>query len=198
MASVAKPKTWAAGESPVFSDLNLDFDTLYNDYNGNITDFNIAVSAGIQASKILNTAVTAVGAAEQAVTQPTKFKLPRYNFDSNAEGDFTIVGAAQTIALADSSKRMKTVKAVAAASLSVITPPAASEGLEIVLAVSPTTGTFAGAVTINHTATDTLNSIHLKTEANFVGGTTTGNTRMIRLVLTKMNGYFTNFQWVEL
>lgn len=197
MATIVKPKTWAAGEGVVETDLNSDFDTIYNDYNGNVTDANIAVAAAIQASKILNTAVTCTGAAEQAVSQPTKFKLPRYNFDGNSDADYTIAGAAQTITLTTMTTRRKRVKAVAAASLSLIAG-ATTEGQEIVVDLSPITGTFAGAVTINHSATDTLNSIHLKGLANRIGGAASFNNCLTRLVYSKMDGSFTNFQWFEL
>lgn len=195
MAAIIKTKTWAAAEPVVETDLNSDFDVIYNDYNGNITDFNCSVTMNLQASKILNVAVTCTDVAEQAVTQPTKFNLPRYNFAGNSEADFTIVGAAQTITI-NQTKRQKNVKAVAAASLSFIA--GGVEGTEIVLVLKPVTGTFAGAVTINHSAVDAANSIHLKALANRVGGVATGNIVATRLVCTTQDGVFAALQWVEL
>ena len=52
MAIISKPKTFAAGTTAVAADVNVDFDTIYNDYNGNITDANIAANANIAITKI--------------------------------------------------------------------------------------------------------------------------------------------------
>jgi hypothetical protein len=52
MSIVTKPKTFAAGTTAVAADVNSDFDTIYNDYNGNITDANINVNANISSAKL--------------------------------------------------------------------------------------------------------------------------------------------------
>lgn len=60
-ASISRPtKTFSGtqyinGVVPDQSDFNGDFNTIYNDYNGNITDFNIAANAAIQGSKLVPT-----------------------------------------------------------------------------------------------------------------------------------------------
>lgn len=58
MALISKPNTFSAGTTILSADVNSDFDTIYNDYNGNITNANISASAAIDTSKISGTVVT--------------------------------------------------------------------------------------------------------------------------------------------
>lgn len=52
MAIIAKPYTFSAGATIIASEHNSNFDTLYNDYNGNITNANLSASASIADSKL--------------------------------------------------------------------------------------------------------------------------------------------------
>ena len=52
MALVTKPNTFSAGAAIVASEHNANYDTLYNDYNGNITNANIAAGAAIADTKL--------------------------------------------------------------------------------------------------------------------------------------------------
>ena len=52
MALVSKPKTFSAGATIVASEHNSNFDTIYNDYNGNITNANVAAAAAIADTKL--------------------------------------------------------------------------------------------------------------------------------------------------
>lgn len=52
MATLTKPKTWADNENVLYTDLNSSFDTIYNEFNGNIDNANIKSSAGIVESKL--------------------------------------------------------------------------------------------------------------------------------------------------
>jgi len=52
MAIISKGKTWSDNENVTYTDLNGNFDTIYNDYNGGITNANINASAAIVESKI--------------------------------------------------------------------------------------------------------------------------------------------------
>lgn len=57
MATITKNKTWADNENVTYTDLNGNFDGIYNDYNGGISNANVAADAGIVESKLaLNTA----------------------------------------------------------------------------------------------------------------------------------------------
>lgn len=52
MATISKPTTFSAGNTIIASEHNSNFDTIYNDYNGNITNINVASGAAIAASKL--------------------------------------------------------------------------------------------------------------------------------------------------
>lgn len=52
MAIVSLPYTFSAGATIIASQHNSNFSTIYNDYNGNITNVNISSSAGIIYSKL--------------------------------------------------------------------------------------------------------------------------------------------------
>lgn len=65
MSLISKPKTFTSGTTILSADVNSDFDTIYNDYNGNITNANIAAGAAITDSKLasISTAGKVSGAA---------------------------------------------------------------------------------------------------------------------------------------
>lgn len=52
MGSISKTKTWVDNENVTYTDLNGNFDTIYNEFNGNIENANIDASAAIAESKI--------------------------------------------------------------------------------------------------------------------------------------------------
>lgn len=52
MGVVSKPTTFVDGTVPTAAQFNGDFDTIYNEFNGNITNSNISASAAIAESKI--------------------------------------------------------------------------------------------------------------------------------------------------
>ena len=52
MALVTKTYTFTAGASIIASEHNSNFDTIYNDYNGNITNANLASGASIADTKL--------------------------------------------------------------------------------------------------------------------------------------------------
>ena len=58
MATINKPYTFTAGNKIIASEHNSNFDTIYNDYNGNITNDNVNASAAIVASKLNLTSIT--------------------------------------------------------------------------------------------------------------------------------------------
>lgn len=61
MGVVVKPKTWADAENVTYTDINSNFDTVYNEFNGNIEDANVKTGAAIAAAKISGTAATLSG-----------------------------------------------------------------------------------------------------------------------------------------
>lgn len=54
---ITKPNTYSPGQTLPASSLNSNFDTIYNDYNGNITNANISGSANIALSKLNPTSI---------------------------------------------------------------------------------------------------------------------------------------------
>jgi len=52
MALVSKPYTFSSGATIIAAEHNANFDTLYNDYNGNITNPNVSNSAAIEEHKL--------------------------------------------------------------------------------------------------------------------------------------------------
>lgn len=72
MATISKPYTFSAGATIVAAEHNSNLDTIYNEFNGLISDANISATAAIQDTKLaqISTAqkvlVGALGAASQA------------------------------------------------------------------------------------------------------------------------------------
>lgn len=73
MAVISKPYTFAAGALVIASEHNSNFDTIFTDYNGNITNANISASAAIDYSKL--TGVAASG-ANSDITSLTGLTTP--------------------------------------------------------------------------------------------------------------------------
>lgn len=57
MGLISKTKDWADQDNVAYTDINANFDSLYNEFNGNIEDANIKAGAAIGVSKISGTAV---------------------------------------------------------------------------------------------------------------------------------------------
>lgn len=57
MGLISKTKTWADEENVNYTDINGNFDNVYNEFNGNIDNDNIDASAAISTTKISGTAV---------------------------------------------------------------------------------------------------------------------------------------------
>jgi hypothetical protein len=52
MATISKPTTFSDGTVPTAAQFNGDFDTIYNEFNGGITNANISPTAAIAESKL--------------------------------------------------------------------------------------------------------------------------------------------------
>ena len=72
MGIITKTKTWADAENVTYTDLNSNFDTVYNEFNGNIDNANIKAGAGISASKLDSAVITTTGT--QTMTNKTLTK----------------------------------------------------------------------------------------------------------------------------
>ena len=81
MSTIVKPNTFSAGQTIIASQHNANFDTLYDDYNGGITNDNISNSANINGSKLLSTSTTQlarIGLGEAADTSATLVSTGQY------------------------------------------------------------------------------------------------------------------------
>jgi hypothetical protein len=91
MALIIKPNTFTVGAVIVASEHNSNFDTLYNDYNGNVDNNNISGTAGIVDSKLaqITTASKVSGAAITLLTSVPSGagELPLANIPSIDEDD---------------------------------------------------------------------------------------------------------------
>ena len=84
MGVIVKPKTWADNENVTYTDINSNFDTVYNEFNGNIEDANIDASAAIAVTKISGTAVNLSSA--QSISGKKTFASTVQTITSNTDG----------------------------------------------------------------------------------------------------------------
>lgn len=67
MSSISKPNTFSANTTMSSSEVNDNFDTIYNDYNGSISSVNLASNA-VTTAKIADSNVTTAKIADASVT----------------------------------------------------------------------------------------------------------------------------------
>lgn len=99
MAIITLPNTFTAGNTIVASEHNSNFSTIYNDYNGNITNANLSGSAAVADSKLaqITTASKVSGAALTSLSliPSGAGDIPSVNLDGNAcvlTGNQTVAG----------------------------------------------------------------------------------------------------------
>jgi len=73
MGLITLPKTWIDNENVLYTDINADFQNIYNEFNGNIDNSNIKPGAAIDPTKISGTAMT-LNAAQIVAGQKTFIK----------------------------------------------------------------------------------------------------------------------------
>ena len=76
MATITRPNSYAAAGTIIASELNDDLDTIYTDYNGGITNVNIASAAAIAYSKL--SLASAILNTDLAGSQIQNVKLKSY------------------------------------------------------------------------------------------------------------------------
>jgi hypothetical protein len=82
MGIVSKPNTFTAGTAARASQVNQNFDAIYNDYNGGINDANISSTAAIKASKVNMASPGPIGSTTPntgtftTLTATTSLKIP--------------------------------------------------------------------------------------------------------------------------
>lgn len=98
MAIIVKPNTFSAGAVIIASEHNANFDTIYTDYNGNITNANISASAAIvdtklaqitTASKVSGTAITGLASLPAGAGVIPSANLPASSATSPVVGSYS-------------------------------------------------------------------------------------------------------------
>jgi hypothetical protein len=82
MATISKPNNFTSLTNAYASQVNSNFDTIYNDYNGNITNVNINASAAIAATKINMAVMPIIGA-----TTPNSASFTSLTLSGDITGD---------------------------------------------------------------------------------------------------------------
>ena len=85
MATISKPNTFSAGAIIVASEHNENFDTIYNDYNGGITNANISASAAIVDTKLAQ------------ITTASKVNLSALIISSQVAGDLIYASSSSAL-----------------------------------------------------------------------------------------------------
>ena len=93
MATIVKPNTFSAGATIIAAEHNENFDTIYNDHNGNISNVNVSASAAIVYSKLnISASVKATDIATGYAMVPTGAILPYGG--SSAPSEFLLCNGA--------------------------------------------------------------------------------------------------------
>ncbi len=100
MATISKPTTFSSGATIFASEHNNNFDTMYNDYNGNITNVNIATGAAIVASKLDMTASGPIGSTSPSTGAFTTLTA---SGATTLNGNTTIGNGADTLTINSST-----------------------------------------------------------------------------------------------
>lgn len=82
MATITKPYTFSAGATIIAAEHNSNFDTIYSDYNGNITNANLSASAAVVDTKLAQ------------ITTQGKVTLGALTIASQAQGDVMYASSA--------------------------------------------------------------------------------------------------------
>jgi len=99
MATISRTKTWVSAEVLTAADLNAEFDAILSDYNGGITNANIAAGAAITSTKISGTAVTLTGSetlTNKTLTAPVISTISNTGVVTLPTSTDTLVGKATT------------------------------------------------------------------------------------------------------
>ena len=112
MSLITKTFTFTVGATIIASEHNTNFDTLYNDYNGNITNSNISASAAIEdtklgqittTSKVSGAALTALANIPSAAGLIPLANIPNILQIANLSRDMSLASGTQALVLSGTS-----------------------------------------------------------------------------------------------
>ena len=160
MATISKPNTFSAGATIVASEHNDNFDTIYNDYNGNITNANLSASAAIVDTKLAQ------------LTTASKVNLSALVITSQAAGDIIYASSATALTRLAAGTSGQFLQSAGTAA-----PAWATAGKTLQILSTQSSGSASGTlryVLDNNIPTGTFKGNQLFTLA-FTPSTTTGN-----------------------
>jgi hypothetical protein len=99
MALISKPYTFSAGQTVVAAEHNDNYDTIYTDYNGNITNDNLKVGANIADTKLAQI-TTANKVSSTALTATSETLGDMFYYDGAQWSRLPIGTGAQTLTVA--------------------------------------------------------------------------------------------------
>ena len=195
MSLLTKPTALTSASRVLFSLINTLYTDLYDKIGhtvsgrGTLTWENLSASAAIVNTQILNTAAVLGGGTTQAMANAFKQTAPYYDVSAGNTGTMTNAAAA---ALAAGKLWQRT-----GGTTTITTITGGTEGQVIVVIKEH-------AVTLTHSATDTLNSLHMKSLAVGSAGAshtatgTTADSMSFKFIYTTNGGAWTNLQWLEI
>src|SRR3990167_1826490 len=137
MATISKPNTFSAGAVIVASEHNSNNDTIYNDYNGNITNVNLASGAAIVDTKLAQ------------LTTPAKVNLSALVITSQAAGDIIYASSATALTRLEAGSSGQFLKSAGTAAPSWAT---AGKILQVVNVMDGTLDSGTGQIPDDNTA----------------------------------------------
>lgn len=100
MAIKTKNKTWVDNENVTYTDLNANFDGIYNEFNGSISNTNVAAGAGIAESKLAFSTSTGHdhdGINSKAIAKGFVWTISGTQVTKEDAGPYLYVNTAQTV-----------------------------------------------------------------------------------------------------
>lgn len=199
MALIAKPANYTNDDASIVDKLNTLKNTIYDEFGvtgstGNIDDANIKSGAAITPSKIADTAIVGgntVSPGEQSLGRPTRLsartqykeaELGGWSWDEDDTQTVDINGVT-TFALT-AGKGAYIITTTGAETLTTIT--GGQEG-DVIYIMSADT-----ELTVTHTLTSTVSSIHLSSNANWVV-----NTDGIFVIKLRCSAWAGNLEWFQ-
>jgi len=156
MATIIIPNTFSAGATIVASQHNANFSTIYNDYNGNITNANIAAAAAIAYSKLaLTGSIVNADVSASAAIAYSKLNLATSILNADVSASAAIVDtklAQITTASKVSGAALTSLSSIPAGAGVIPAANVPGTGFNFVSATSFTSASSSGAVTISHSS----------------------------------------------
>lgn len=161
MSLINKPYTWSAGATIIAAEHNSNHDTIYSDYNGNITNSNISGSAAIAYSKLtlagsvvnadINASAGIVDTKLAQITTVGKVSTTALTLSSQANGVILLANGTTTWTGLSGGTTGYFLTAQGVNTLPIYTAPPTAAGLVLVSTTSFSTAADSGSIAITST-----------------------------------------------